>query len=376
MDKYDVLVGHIYDCAAAPELWPQTLEMIRDSVGAAYVMAGFIDASFSEQYGVPFAKRWHSPWNVAALDDLQQYLPDIPGGQALMVSPPDLAWTQMKQLPESAFHETKFYNEWVKPNGLRDCANTPFFKRDKLFGMVSAATYQDRALYDDNDRAFFGRLSPHIRRSVAISDIVDKGRLELALYQKVIDSLSVAVFIVGHGRQIIFANEAAEAMLRDDTLVTRNAGALAEKDGNGFMLAGAVEKAVRGDATVGIAGIGVPLRSTDGDMAAAYVLPIGVSDARRILGRGSAAVFITRRGEQQPAVVEILRTVFDLTQAEARVVGLLVQGETPAAIAQALGTSINTTRSHLAQAFAKTGTPDQVGLVALVNALVPGVNIS
>jgi DNA-binding CsgD family transcriptional regulator/PAS domain-containing protein len=374
MERYNVLVGQIYDCAAAPELWPQTLEMIRDSVGAAYVMAGFIDASFAEQSGVPFAKRWHSPWNVAALDELQQYLPEIPGGEALLLSPPDLAWTQMAQMPESAFHETKFYNEWVKPNGLRDCANTPFFKRDKLFGMISAATYQDRPLYDDNDRAFFERLSPHIRRSIAISDIVDKGRLELALYQQVIDSLSVAIFIVGHGQQIIFANGSAEAMLREDTLVTRNAGALAEKNGNGIMLAGAVEKAVRGDATVGIAGIGVPLRAENGEMAAAYVLPIGVSDARLILGQGKAAVFIARRGEQQPVVLEILRTVFDLTPAEARVAALLMQGQSPAMIAEAMGVSVHTTRSHLAHIFAKTRTADQPSLVSLLTSLVPALN--
>ena len=33
MFDYDKLVGSIYDSAANPELWPDTLEQVRDAVG-------------------------------------------------------------------------------------------------------------------------------------------------------------------------------------------------------------------------------------------------------------------------------------------------------------------------------------------------------
>ena len=45
MFDYDKLVGSIYDCAANPELWPETLGYVRDTVGGAYALVGFIDTS-------------------------------------------------------------------------------------------------------------------------------------------------------------------------------------------------------------------------------------------------------------------------------------------------------------------------------------------
>jgi DNA-binding CsgD family transcriptional regulator len=68
-----------------------------------------------------------------------------------------------------------------------------------------------------------------------------------------------------------------------------------------------------------------------------------------------------------------LRTLFDLTVMEARVALLLAQGQGPLAIAEGLKISVNTVRSHLKHAYAKTNTPDQTSLGALVHAVLPPV---
>ena len=100
---------------------------------------------------------------------------------------------------------------------------------------------------------------------------------------------------------------------------------------------------------------------------------LNCGQTRGAMGSGHCAVFVAQRGEHQPMAIEILRTMFDLTISEARIATLIAKGDGPQAIAESLGISVNTVRSHLQHAYAKTGSPDQTALSALVNGLMPPV---
>ena len=373
MDMYDRLVGQIYDCAANPELWPETLSAMRDSMGAAYVLIGFADFSPLEHGGLPTNVYRHSPWDEARLGELAQTMTTIPGGETIFQTDIDIAWTQMSQVSEEEFHQSDFYLSWAKPQKLRDCLVTKYLKRRSLMGMVSLTVPEGRPLITIEERIFVDRLSPHFRRAMMINDMVDKGKLALALYRKVLDSMSVAVFVVGAGRRMAFCNGSADEMLSAGNFLELSSGVLAASRGNGAAAAlnEAMDRAMKGDASIGLSGIGVPLTGIEDDRAAAYVLPITGNDLRGELGKGYAAIFVARRGEQQPMAIEILRTVFELTQQEARIAALIAKGDNPPAIAAAMELSINTVRTHLAHAYAKTGTNDQLGLAATINALIP-----
>ncbi len=58
--------------------------------------------------------------------------------------------------------------------------------------------------------------------------------------------------------------------------------------------------------------------------------------------------------------------LFDLTPAEARITGLLVEGQSVATIARAQAVTENTVRMHLKSVFAKTGVSRQSELVSLL----------
>ncbi len=375
MDKFEHLVGQIYDCAANPALWPSVLMEIRDISKSAYVMIAMTDTS-NLVFGQPLSfVALTSGWDDEWLQKLQVYVNQIPGGEAIYANGIDVAWTQMSQIREDDFQKTQVYLQWVEPQKLRDCMALTYIQRKDVTGVISAPTHMGRDLYTKNDEIFFERLSPHIRRAIMINDLVDKGKLTLALYRKVLDSLSVAVFVVGLGQRLITCNAAAEDMLSNANFVKLSQGALkAQKLGDvasAFELA--IERATKGDTSIGISGIGVPMLGVDGDRAAAYVLPIGGKEIRGDLGDGYAAIFVARRGEQQPMAIEILRTVFDLTPAEARISTLVAKGFGPAVIAESLGVSLSTVRTHLAHIFSKTGAADQLALSSVVNALLPPI---
>jgi DNA-binding CsgD family transcriptional regulator len=66
---------------------------------------------------------------------------------------------------------------------------------------------------------------------------------------------------------------------------------------------------------------------------------------------------------------ETLRTVFDLTHAEARIAQSLARGESLEEIAQRLDIRMSTARTQLASIFAKTSTCRQGKLVAILSRL-------
>jgi DNA-binding CsgD family transcriptional regulator len=375
MFNYEKLVGSIYDCAANPELWPDALGQVRDSVGGAYALAGFVDMTDVVLGRPPYIKRVDSGWDKEWLNKLELILRNLPQGGGLTDTDVDSTWTQLTRTSEVEFQTTDFYNHWVKPQGLRDTINTPYVQRSTMVGLLSIPCYATREPYSSSECELIERISPHIRRAMLINDITDKGNLALALYRQVLDQLSVAVFVVGLGRRIVFTNASGDAMLSDGNHVRSVAGAITAQRiiGAPSALDEAIDRAAAGDTAIGISGIGVPLVGANGERSAAYVLPIAGKDIRGDLGKGHCAVFISQRGEQQPMAIEILRTVFDLSPTEARVATLIAKGEGPAMIAESLGITVNTVRSHLARAFSKTGAGDQTALGALVNKLMPPI---
>jgi DNA-binding CsgD family transcriptional regulator len=375
MFNYEKLVGSIYDCAANPELWPDALGQVRDSVGGAYALAGFVDMTDVVLGRPPYIKRVDSGWDKEWLGKLELILRNLPQGGGLTDTDVDSTWTQLTRTSEVEFQTTDFYNHWVKPQGLRDTINTPYVQRSTMVGLLSIPCYATREPYSSSECELIERISPHIRRAMLINDITDKGNLALALYRQVLDQLSVAVFVVGLGRRIVFTNASGDAMLSEGNHVRSVAGAITAQRiiGAPSALDEAIDRAAAGDTAIGISGIGVPLVGANGERSAAYVLPIAGKDIRGDMGKGHCAVFISQRGEQQPMAIEILRTVFDLSPTEARVATLIAKGEGPAMIAESLAISVNTVRSHLARAFSKTGAGDQTALGALVNKLMPPI---
>lgn len=90
---------------------------------------------------------------------------------------------------------------------------------------------------------------------------------------------------------------------------------------------------------------------------------------RRSLVPDHAAALVTLIdplvGPSRP--VHLWRAAFALTQREAEIAAALVAGQTPDEISATLGVTINTTRVHLRQIFAKTQTTRQAELVQLLS---------
>lgn len=98
---------------------------------------------------------------------------------------------------------------------------------------------------------------------------------------------------------------------------------------------------------------------------------------------GATDVFVQRAGAitthvasvRVPTSTVIMRELYGLSAAEARVASALAYGSTPREAAEGLGVSLHTVRTHLRNLFAKTGTRCQNGLVARLNSGVAALRI-
>jgi DNA-binding CsgD family transcriptional regulator len=375
LEEFDEILADVYDCAVNPDLWPQTLERMRSTLGCAYLMFGFADLSMRSDSGTPMQKLRSTAWDTAWFQRLERYLHTIPAIDNYWRGGVDVPWVQMDHVEEAAFHKTEFYNEWVRPQGLRDCLNVSYYDRTYLRGSFSFTTSQGRPLMGKREKTFAARIAPHIRRAVSINNMVDRSNLALALYRQVLDALSVAVLIVNGSGRLVYANALADAILSKGDFLAFSQGHVRARraDVAEAHLEVAIARAAMGAKSMGIAGTGVPLVSPEGERASAYVLPLEGNDLRGEIAPGHAAIFIAQRSEQQPMAVEILRTIFGLTPSEAKVAYAMARGEAPQAVADAQGTTVNAVRYHLKNAYAKVGVNDKTALAARVTALIPPV---
>ena len=375
MDEFDSILADVYDCAVNPDLWPQTLERIRATLGCAYVMTGFADLSQTSSDGITIQKMRATAWDVSWISKVQRYLPSLPGFAQFLRSGVDVPWVQLEHADETEIEKTEFYQEWVRPQGLHDCMNILYYDREVLVGAITFTTFKGAALIGKREKDFAARIAPHVRRAVSINSMVDRSNLALTLYRKVLDALSVAVLIVDGNGRLVYANALADVILSKGDFIAVQNGHVRARRGEGMpdYLQPAIARAALGAESLGISGIGVPLVGREGERASAYVLPLDGNDLRGDMSRGHAAIFIAQRAEQQPMAVEILRTIFGLTPSEAKIAYAMALGEAPGTVAAAQGTTVNAVRYHLKNAYAKVGVNDKTALAARVTSLIPPI---
>jgi DNA-binding CsgD family transcriptional regulator len=272
-------------------------------------------------------------------------------------------------VPHDEFTKSRFYLEWVRPQGWIDALGGTLEKTAMRYAAVSVIRHERNGVVDDEARRRMTLVVPHVRRAVLIGRVIDLHKVEAAALADTLDGLATAMFLVNSARQIIHTNAAGYAMQAAGDAIAAAGERLCATDAVADQaLRETLLNAERGDAAVGIKGIAVPMTALSGEHYIAHVLPL-TSGARRKAGiaySAVAAVFVRKATLDQPYPLEALATAYRLTPAELRVVVAIVQVVGVPEAAAALGISEPTVKTHLQRIFDKTGAKRQADLVKLV----------
>lgn len=366
-------IGTLYDCVAEPDLWQAALGQITEMTDSVLTMLAVMDPSkktarFSAVHGDPIVLEplvTTYAAHVPFYSILPKFELDVP-----------LDFDALCNLygPDGydVWYASRTYTEWMQPNRFRTGFNLAVMKRDEFVGALTTIT-RDDAPATPASKARLAQLAPHIRRAVSITDLFEVERRRSRVFQEVIDNLAHPVLIVTSDMRLLYANTAAEILLRDEAFIRQTEGRLAIAYAPAqASIAHAVELGHRDEFLLGTAGIGVPLVRMERP-SIVHVLPLNRRHNTIMSPRATAAIFIAAPGTNPIPAIEAIAALFGLTAAEKRVAALAAEGMTRREIAEANGVSDHTVKTQLGVVYDKTGTRDQRQLQLLMRELTPPI---
>src|SRR5262249_31999166 len=184
-----------------------------------------------------------------------------------------------------------------------------------------------------------------------------------------LDGIGASLFFVDASGRLVHANASGQTMLEQGALVRVSGGRLALSDqGEGQGLCDIFGQSQNGSDDAGARAGALPLTARDGKHYVAHVLPLA-GGARRQAGAGYeavAALFVQQASLEMPSPRNVIGKLYKLTPMELRVLFAIVQVGGVPKVAEAMGISTSTVKTHLRRLFAKTGTDRQADLVRLV----------
>ena len=259
--------------------------------------------------------------------------------------------------------------DWYREHGLRYFIGSPLFRTDTIDTYWSLQRTPRQGHAQAEDIALFGLLKPHVERSLAFAHQIGSLRSFEQFSSSVLESLPRALFALDHHGAILFANGAAEALLRagdglrcterklrtavideQDRLdrVIRDAAALSGTRSNGWVRVS---------------------RVPGGPPYAVFVSSLKTREKNLITAQAEVVVIVHDTSDHRILEPQMLMDVYELTQAEARLANALAAGHSVESAAALLQVRPATIRSQLKSVFRKTGVSRQQDLVRLLTSL-------
>jgi DNA-binding CsgD family transcriptional regulator len=364
------LIAEIYDAAIDPLQWPKVQMRVCSFVTATAATLYWQDSSGqtgNNYFQVGISSEYEHSY-------FQTYIRLNPLHPALTFLPLEQVHSTNDIMSLDAFCRTRFYKEWVRPQGLLESAFINLERSSTssvLFSVIRSAN-EHQGLIDGEMRRRLGLIGPHIRRAALVGKVIELKRLEAAMLTDTLDALSAGMFIVDASSRMVHANANGRAILAEASVLRIANGKLATHDSRvSHELHDLFSAAGRGDAAVASRGVAMSLTALDGTRFIAHTLPL-TSGERRKAGRtyaAAAALFVRELKLDLPSPLETAVKLYHLTWSEARVLQAVAQTPGVGKIADALGISQATVKTHLHHLFQKTGTARQGDLVKLMAAL-------
>ena len=360
----DAVLDAIYAAAAEPQQWRVALETMGDRFGGAPIVIGLQPISQPTIFAANgrldddllriFLERYATPSTNPSLP----YYFTHPAGEP---------FNFLSSYGPSKFVRLDMYKDLYEPQKIWQRCDANIFRDAKVvapFAMMGRPGCEALTSQEIDELKFF---FPHMARALRVTGRVVRQAKEDRAARLTFDQMQTAVILVAADGKIAFLNRSADEIVRACDGIRVTAGRLkAETSADNLrlerLIAAACSRAERGGGSMGIN------------------RPSGASrygvEVTSLFDSGSpvrVAVFINDPTRAPPNSVDQLIGIFGLTNAEARVALKVAEGASLADASEQLDTSINTIKTLLQRAFAKTGARRQSELARIIASTVPNI---
>lgn len=272
------------------------------------------------------------------------------------------------------FYRSEFYNDWAKPLGV-DSSFGYLTEQDPARHLLFASLQREAGNrhYDEMER-LIGFMGPHLQRAMRLNRQFDLLADERHLREAAMDRFSTGIVIVDDQGRLLYANQAADEICRQDDGITFRRGQLrvGNRTANSQLaqsvaLAGRVGRYASLTAHTQAASMVRVERPSGLKPYAVMVAPMpGAAKGLPLAWRSAVMLFINDPELRLSPAPEMLRSLYGLTPAESRLVIALLEDLTLDQISAQFGISTHTIKVQIRQVFAKTGTSRQSELIGRV----------
>ena len=357
------VVAAIYEAGVDFGRWPQTLGIlaaVMDSPSAGIARQGPTpEQCWNVDYGVSdsFARDYQAHYH--GVNAVWQRAPATPAGTV---------HTDSMLIPRSELTRTEFFQDFLTPQGIGGMIAAVALLEN---GRQTVVTVRGHREFDDQQIALYQLLTPHLQRAVQINVRLARAEINHATSMELLDRLEQAILFVDENATVLFANSAAEMLMRAEAGLWRQGGVL---QGHVLSETANLQAAVMrcGRAESG-AGAFVALSRPGRSPLAVRVTPAPGELPAWLAQRPAAILCVTDPDRSPKPPPRLLQEQFGLTRAQAALAIEILEGDGIQAAADRLLISRATARTHLAQIFEKTGAHRQAELLRILTAAQPSL---
>ena len=361
-------IERIYDAALDSKSWPAAVQAIGSVMDSEAILLIFDGGRHHARFVVTHGL------DPAILDDYYgHYLSVSPYIKPYSSAPcGEVLWAD-RLVGWDELRDTEFYNEFMQRAGIsRSYPGIKLLEDGPCHASIAVNPSVARVDADrskvEGDLAY---LAKHVKQAIKLNQLTEHVCLATQSMELAMEAISAAAFLLDREQRLIHANGKAETLLRDGRLLLKSPAGVLHAwrpiDDSQLALFLGHER---------WSGTPIRLRSSGSDRCyVAWKVPMGsgrqresqqVCVARSIWPEAETMLLVAPAEATRQLSEHVVRSAFNLTPAEARLVSALASGQAPADIALAGRVSIKTIRNQLTSVFAKTGTSSQAELLTLV----------
>ena len=238
------LTAAFYEAALDPTLWPGALERVRRAFGAKAVIASGYDLSCMQGF------MFDAGSDPAAIESYTaHYVRTDPLVAPLLRQPTGRVFSYERLVPRAAFLRTEFCNDWVRPQGIGHALYALSMREGSRVGGFGITRGPHQAEFDVRTCATLEALLPHLGCAVRTTWRLASAEARWAGLETLLGRLPQATLLPGANGAVLYANPAAEALLRQgDGLSTVRGRLCAARPGDDA----ALRRALAGAAADGV----------------------------------------------------------------------------------------------------------------------------
>ena len=290
--------------------------------------------------------------------------------QRALPHPPPYVQRGEELIEERDFLRTEFCADWCSRVDIFHMIGCTYPLPGGLVGGSGVHRTRAQGAFSDADKRLYALLMGHFARGVELSLRLGLSVGQGAVAPEIIEALDLGVILVEADRRVVQANRVAEALLAQRRWLTVVDGRLRTiHHGSLGLLSWRIASAARTGAAAGLdAGVVLHLRASGGEALSVLVAPFRVPEGAWGQPRPTATIVFRNPTVAAAPRATTISALYDLTAAEGRLVACLVAGRSLTDAARRSGISLNTAKTQLRSAFARTGFSRQVDLVAEIRA--------